>query len=284
MGKFDGILLCTDLDGTLLDDNCRVSAENKKAIDYFKKEGGLFTFVTGRVPSGARLMLEHVQPNIPAVTFNGAGVYDFEKDELLWGVYLDEKAKDVVAYVEEKIPEVGLIICTDRQVHFSKMNKWVDKYIKDENAPLITTPYLEVKEPWKKVILVVSTETIPEIKRVIAESEFYGFYDFMQSSPVYYEILPKGARKGTGLERLVQLIGADKNRVIAVGDNENDISMIKTAAFGIAVANAAESLREIADMVTVSNNESALAKIIDALDSGEIKKLLMKAPTCGRRN
>ena len=82
MGKFDGILLCTDLDATLLNDEHKVSEENIKAIDYFKSEGGMFTFVTGRVPNGARLMLEYVKPNAPVVTFNGAGIYDFEKEEL----------------------------------------------------------------------------------------------------------------------------------------------------------------------------------------------------------
>ena len=57
MGKFDGILLCTDLDDTLLTTDKRVSDENSKAIEYFKSEGGLFTFATGRVPQGAKLHL-----------------------------------------------------------------------------------------------------------------------------------------------------------------------------------------------------------------------------------
>lgn len=55
MGKFDGILLCTDLDDTLLTTDKRVSDENSKAIEYFKSEGGLFTFATGRVPQGAKV-------------------------------------------------------------------------------------------------------------------------------------------------------------------------------------------------------------------------------------
>ena len=50
MKKFDGILICTDLDGTILDDNKNISAENLDAIEYFKSEGGLFNFVTGRMP------------------------------------------------------------------------------------------------------------------------------------------------------------------------------------------------------------------------------------------
>ena len=59
MGKFDGILLCTDLDDTLLTTDKRISDENKQAIEYFMSEGGLFTFATGRVVDGARLMLDN---------------------------------------------------------------------------------------------------------------------------------------------------------------------------------------------------------------------------------
>ena len=118
MGKFDGLLLCTDLDATLLNDDHKVSEENIRAIEYFKSEGGKFTFVTGRVPTGARLMLEYVKPNVPVVTFNGAGVYDFEEDKLLWGTYLEDGAKDLIEFVEKRIEGVGLVVCTDDKVYF----------------------------------------------------------------------------------------------------------------------------------------------------------------------
>ncbi|MBQ7986561.1 MAG: HAD hydrolase family protein, partial [Clostridia bacterium] len=121
MGKFDGILLCTDLDGTLLTSESIVSEENIRAINYFKEQGGKFTFVTGRVPKGAGLMRKWVEPNAPIVVFNGAGVYDFEKEELLWGTYLGEDSKKVVEYVEARTPDFGLVVCTDEKVYFPVM-------------------------------------------------------------------------------------------------------------------------------------------------------------------
>lgn len=270
MGKFDGILLCTDLDGTLIDDNRRVSKENTDAIEYFKSEGGKFTFVTGRVPNGAKLMLEYVRPNIPVVVFNGAGIYDFEEDKLLWGLYLDEKAISVVKYVEEKVDGLGLVVCTDDQVFFPKMNRWVDDYFKSENLPLKTPAYTDIKEPWKKVLFVTEDFDVPKVRKIIAESEFASLYEFVQSSPYYYEILPIEASKGNGLKRLAELVGIDKGKTIAVGDNENDISMIKEASVGIAVANATNDLKKAADIITVSNNENALAAVIDLLDKNKI--------------
>lgn len=270
MGKFDGILLCTDLDATLLNDEHHVSEENIKAIEYFKAEGGMFTFVTGRVPSGARLMLEYVKPNVPVVTFNGAGIYDFEKNELLWGTYLDDRAKKLIEYVEKRIPELGLVVCADEKVYFPFVNQWVDDYHKLENFPLDTTPYTEIPEKWKKALFVAAGEDIPMIRRLVAESGYGEDFDFVQSCANYYEILPKGATKGTGLERLAGILGVDRSKIIACGDNENDMSMIEYAGVGVAVENAIDSLKAAADMVTVSNNEHAIAKIINDLDQGEI--------------
>ena len=83
-----------------------------------------------------------------------------------------------------------------------------------------------------------------------------------------YEILPKGASKGNALCRMAELLGIDVNKTIAVGDYNNDISMLKTAKLGFAVANAVDEAKAAADHITVSNDESAIAVIIDQLDRG----------------
>lgn len=57
MKKFEGIMICTDLDGTLLSDQCTISKDNLDAIEYFKANGGKFTFITGRVPSRQKQLL-----------------------------------------------------------------------------------------------------------------------------------------------------------------------------------------------------------------------------------
>lgn len=82
MGKFDGTLFCTDLDGTLLNSKKDISRENREAIEYFKSEGGLFTFVTGRMPYTSMEMYEMVRPNAPFGCINGGGIYDPTKGGL----------------------------------------------------------------------------------------------------------------------------------------------------------------------------------------------------------
>lgn len=268
MGKFDGILLCTDLDGTLLTSKSIVSDENIKAINYFKSEGGKFVFVTGRVPKGAGLMRKWVEPNAPIVVFNGAGIYDFEKEELLWGAYLTEDAKKVVEYVEARTPDFGLVVCTDEKVYFPVMNDWVDAYYKLENMPLDRTPWREIKEKWKKALFVINSDYMQIVIDAVEESGYRNDFHFVKSCANYYEIIPKGQNKGTGLEKLCKITGIPKENVIAIGDNENDIEMIQYAGLGVAVGNATESVKKIADIVTVTNDENAVAKIIWDLDKG----------------
>ena len=71
MGKFDGILICTDLDGTLYRNDKTISDENKAAIEYFKSEGGLFTFITGRMPDYSEEAYMAASPNVPFGCING---------------------------------------------------------------------------------------------------------------------------------------------------------------------------------------------------------------------
>ena len=76
MGKLDGILIVTDLDGTLYKNDKSISHQNREAIDYFKREGGYFTFITGRMPYYSMDAYDSVMPNVPFGCINGGGVYD----------------------------------------------------------------------------------------------------------------------------------------------------------------------------------------------------------------
>ena len=78
---FDGVLICTDLDGTLLNRNRTISEENLRAIEHFKANGGIFTFITGRMPFYAAHFCDMIKTNAPFGCVNGAGVYDQTKQE-----------------------------------------------------------------------------------------------------------------------------------------------------------------------------------------------------------
>lgn len=271
MGKFDGMLLCTDLDDTLLTDNKQVSEKNRKAIDYFKSEGGLFTFSTGRVPMGARLILEYVVPNAPIVCFNGGGIYDFSENKMLWSRKLDSDAISAVEYVDRRLDFVGIEICTEEKIYFSKINAKVREHQVLEKLPDNDLDYHDIPEVWQKVLFMTEEHELNTVRRTISESPFADKYTFVQSSPWYYELLPKNSTKGDGLIQLGELCGIDRSRIIAVGDNENDLEMVKIAGVGIAVENAIPIVKNSADYITADNNSDAIAKVIYDLENGIIK-------------
>ena len=118
MKKFDGMLFVTDLDGTLIDDSGNISKENLDAIEYFKSEGGKFTFITGRLPFGARRIYEIVKPNAPCGCINGGGIYDYEREKFLWSMELSKSVLDMVEYVDINLPPMGIEVNLHEKIYF----------------------------------------------------------------------------------------------------------------------------------------------------------------------
>lgn len=270
MGKFDGILLCTDLDGTLLRTDYTVSDENRKAIEYFMSEGGKFTFCTGRVKNGARLLLKYIVPNAPIVCFNGGVIYDFANDEILYESELDKSSAEVIDYIAECVDDLGVEICTNDNVYYPYNNYYTYEHTQIEHLPMNMAMPDEITEKWNKIIFMVKEEDVARIKKLIAESEYAGKYTYIQSYKNYYEILRKGSGKGEAMLELAKILGIDAKHTIGVGDNENDLTLIQLAGIGVAVSNAVPELLDAADIITVDNNSHALAAVIDMLDTGKI--------------
>lgn len=267
MGKFDGILIATDLDGTLLSDDKSISSENKSAIEYFMSEGGYFTITTGRSIQGIRSILEQITPNAPIVLFNGSGVYDTKKEEFLWEAFLDENAKNVIKLVEEKFPYSGIEVWGRKDIYVSRNNELIRHQIKIEGLTENLLHYSDVAEPLRKAMFVQEAELLPYVREEIMASEYADKYNFMQSSPNYYELLPKDASKGNGLLKIAEILGIPQSKTIGVGDNENDLSLIRDAGVGVAVANALPSLLSEADFITTDNNSHSISTVIYGIEN-----------------
>ena len=268
MGKFDGILICTDLDGTLYKNDKSISTENRSAIEYFKKEGGIFTFVTGRMPFFAHDVYENVKPNAPVGCVNGAGLYDYKKNDYIWTAEISDGVFDLLKCVDENFPRIGIQVNTYHKVYFCKENIVMTEFRKITNLPDIKCDYAEVKEPVAKIVFGVETETeIKQLEKMLKSHPLAGDFDFIRSEQYLFEILPGGIGKGTSVEKLCEHLGIDINKTIAVGDYNNDISMFRASKVGVAVANACEDAKRAADVITVSNEEHAIAKVISDLEN-----------------
>lgn len=272
MGKFEGVLFCTDLDGTLLREDKTVSAENRAAIEYFKSEGGLFTFITGRMPFFATSIFRTVQPNAPFGCINGGGVYDEETRSYLWRQELPRSALELVEYVDRSIEGIGIQVNVFDKVYFSRENSAMALFREVTGAKNLVLDYHDVHEPIAKILFGDEREeVILRLESLLRAHPRAGEFDFIRSERTLFEILPKGISKGTALQKMTECLHVSPAKTIAIGDYNNDIGMMRAAGLGIAVANAVPALKAVADHVTVSNEEHAIARVIEDLDSGALQ-------------
>ncbi len=270
MGKFDGILICTDLDGTLYRNDKSISKENREAIDYFKSEGGSFTFITGRLPYYSLDAYNAVSPNVPYGCINGGGVYDGEKKEYIWNMELSHEAFELVEDIDARFSDVGIQVCGFYNTYFAKENDTTVIFREITGLPNLTCDYRSFDLPIAKIIFCNHTgDRILEVEKALREHKDAYKFDFIRSERSLFEILPKGVNKGLAVEKLAEHLKIDIRKTIAIGDYNNDVAMLKRAGVGIAVANASPAALKAADCITVSNEEHAIAKVISDLESGK---------------
>jgi Cof subfamily protein (haloacid dehalogenase superfamily) len=267
MGKFDGIMLCTDLDETLLNSDKKVSSEDMASIEYFKENGGLFTFITGRTPLGIPHIIEMAPPNTYIGCLNGGAIYDPLSQTNVMEIELDRKYVGLLEFVESNFPSAGLEVFAHDKVWFCKANELVNKHRRLELLPDNQCDYREVTGKLAKVLIIDEPQVIDEIVKQLPYQPDAENFEFIRSTKNYYEILPKGASKGNLLVRIAEMNGIAIDHTYAAGDNENDISLIKAAGTGYAVANAIDSVKESADRITVSHNESPISHIIRDIET-----------------
>lgn len=269
MKKFDGIFICTDLDGTLLGSDGQVSPENLRAIEYFKSEGGSFTFITGRVPCTAGNLCERVRPNVPYGCINGGGIYDQFNGRYVWFSTLSPRALELLDYIENEMPDMGIQVNTAERIYFSRNNAAMERFRQVTGVPNMERHHRAIDETMAKVLFAHhDDDRIEMLMALLAKHPLASEFDFIRSEHDLYEILPKGNSKGNVMVRIVEHLGLDMSKTIAVGDYNNDVSMLRAASIGFAVSNACPAAKAAADRITVSNDEHALAKIIEELDTG----------------
>ena len=271
MGKFDEILICTDLDGTLLSSDKTISRQNIEAIEYFKSHGGYFTFVTGRMPFFASDFYNIINPNAPFGCINGGGLYDHKNNKYIWTRGIEAEVTELIKTVEETIPNIGIQPNSFINVYFSKDNYSMKRFRELTGAPNLVRSYTEIEEPLAKIVFGLDTEDdMNLIIKVLNSHPIADKFDFIRSEKNLYEILPKGISKGTSITKLSEYLSLSQGKIIAVGDYNNDIPMFKEASLGIAVSNACDDALNAADLITVSNDENAIAQIIYDIESKKI--------------
>lgn len=276
MGKFDGVLLCSDIDATLLLRG-ELPEENQKAIKYFQENGGRFTLCTGRLFDFMDKYSHLVKPNAPFIAMNGTLIVDRETGKELYSCPMPVAPGKITADILQSIPYLldayvfmggpsnRVKLNGDGAFEVSypdENNNTVTKTAKDADELNEIFGYPEKK--FYKVVFRVETEKSDEAKAAIIERfpDFSVFRSWING----IEVQSGEADKGKGARRLAEIMG-DVKLLVCAGDYENDISMIEAADIGYAVANAHPSVKAVADRVTKREClEGAIAEIIYDLD------------------
>lgn len=264
MTSYDKYILISDLDGTLINSQSTISQKNLDAIECFVKHGGTFAIATGRTTQNIRPYIKNLTLNGPCILCNGSVVYDFKQERHLKIDYIENRLLiDYIRYCMETFKRMVIEIFTSEMMYIITPKENIDKYVLLEKQVFESSTLDKVsKMEWVKVMLSDASENLQKAQLSLADFELTTEIDSVFSHCSYLEILKKGVSKGSGLKSLKQMPAYLDKIVVAVGDYDNDIEMIKAADIGIAVENARDCVKQVADKVTVSNDQDAIYDII----------------------
>jgi hypothetical protein len=277
MGKFDGVLLASDFDNTLIytEEALRTGApvpplpeRNRRALEYFMAEGGRFAVATGRALAAFINYAEAVPMNVPGVVCNGAAIYDFEKGEYLETAMLDSSARERGQTVLDRFPTVAVeAYHIDNVIHAVHPNAITRQHERITKAAVTEAPSLmDVPLPLGKLLFEAEHETLEEVLAFLTARGWAGDYELIFSVSHLLEMTVKGANKGGMVRRLAARLGVSMEHVYCAGDEANDISMLTVAKQGFAPANCAQAVRDCGATVVCSAQEGAIAQVVEILD------------------
>ncbi|MER5821926.1 HAD family hydrolase [Streptomyces mirabilis] len=264
-GSFPYKLVATDLDGTLLRSDETVSERTREALAAVTAAGAAHIVVTGRAVPWTRHILDDLGYEGLAVCGQGAQVYDAGEHRLLTSVTLDRQLAGLaLAKIEA---EVGpLLLAASRDGLDGEVLVGPGYRRQDGSLPVV--PIRDATDLWSaplnKVYVQHPTLSDDELAAVAAKVAG-GLVGVTMAGAGIVEILPLGLSKATGLSLAARRLGVKAADTIAFGDMPNDIPMFAWAAHSVAMANAHDELKAVADEVTSSNEEDGIAVVLERM-------------------
>lgn len=266
-------VIASDLDGTLLDDEKRVSDRTKRVLEKAAEKGVMFVPTTGRPFCGIPKEVLELPGVRYVITANGARIVDLKENKTIYEKLLPYekglKVFDILseydcfmeAYYEgkgyakkDRMKDLELYIQLPSMLRYIRnsritVNDIQEYYIQRKDSTDKIQGFFrnkaEMQEAWKRI-----EDTIEGV-------EVAGALD------CNIEVGARGVNKGNGLSVLSKITGNSLDEIIAFGDGGNDVSMIQTAGIGVAMSNGCESAKNSADIIAMSNVEDGVAKTIE---------------------
>ncbi|MGX7172611.1 Cof-type HAD-IIB family hydrolase [Enterococcus ratti] len=265
-------LAAIDLDGTLLDRRGNIPQQNIEALQNFSKQGGVVTIATGRNSISAKEVFEELGIDGYLISSNGSFVAEMKKgaiahvlkrasieiSTLKRAFFLAQKAKiSIIASRETQddqltFDEANLVKDDPYYQHFNLQHQTFDEVVKLLEDPSLS--YLK---------LALTDKEEKKLKKLQQDLKKAGI-DSVFSDPHFLEITPKDVTKAHSLLFLADHLKIEPHEIVAFGDQENDLAMLKVSGTSIAMGNAQEQVKFLADKVTKTNEEAGVAAIINS--------------------
>lgn len=257
-------LIVTDLDGTLLNDQKQVSDRTIAAIRAAQAQGVKVTVATGRMHVAAAYFARKIGADVPVISCNGGLVKEVDGNGIVFAnCFAPEVTHAVLAecyqndwyaqwYIEDRIYAKEF-----RPEMFSGY-----KMIEGFKVSEIGDAFSAYTDGVIQIVIRDANGRIAGIQEKIRE-KFGDRLELQQNTDVSVDITPPGIHKAVGLRHLLEKLGLKRGEVIAFGDADNDLAMLRYAGLSIATKNAIDEAKAIADYVTDDCNHDGVAKAIE---------------------
>ena len=278
MNKLKYKMLVSDMDYTLLNKEKKISERNREAVKKAIEKGVHIVVATGRIYTSARVYAKLLGVSTPIIASNGAIIREAAVDnskDTEKTIFKDTLNKEAAKKMIQLSREYGLVchfftedtIYSEKLVDISlRYTEW-NKYLGEEDRVKIKIVdnleeifEQEKVEILKAVVVDKDSEKMQWLRNGIEET---GIVSVSQSMKDNLEVMNKGVTKGNAVKILAQMYGINREEIIAIGDNENDMSMIEYAGMGIAMGNAEESLKNVANHITGDYQKDGVADAIE---------------------
>lgn len=241
---FDRVML-SDVDGTL-DYRCAGIGEDviRSATAYVAAGGGL-ALATGRAIISTQDNAARLHVNVPSIVFGGSMLYDYTKLRCLWQCPLPQHVLQTARDIAAAFSDVAMMVYTDTNIAILNGTDmlWQKGIPVECDKRFLTT---RVEGNILKLSLCGEHERVAQIRDIYFAG---GEYEVAFSSRHFAEVVSPEAGKGRAMQVLAKLIGVPLERFIAMGDAQNDLEMLKLAGTAFTLANAPQSIQQVADVV-----------------------------------
>ena len=260
---FDGVLLASDFDGTLVPHTGKLTEGVKKALAFFIENGGRFTVCSGRAYLGFHAYsAEYI--NAPVLLANGGMAYDYERRKIVVDNGIGDEGIVPLRAVAERFPELSVEFFPFDKAYAVHLTEGAQQHFTNQGIPFARADDpADVPLPWFKVMLGGPAPLVAQAQQFLRAH--VPELSFLPTTGSYLEILKKGVNKGTALLALADALGIGHAHVYAVGDGYNDVEMLQAAAKAFVPANGDAEAMACADVVVPSNEEDAVAHVIEWL-------------------